>query len=117
VRRATGIKEATILIPVTFNDGTKVPVEVLEAIEEQLLVAFGGWTSEGTVRGAYRMQSGQERVERLRKLSVIVEESQVAVLETMVARWGAILGQEAMLLKVSDLIVKFVPPGSGKESP
>jgi hypothetical protein len=75
-----------------------------------LYVAFHGWTVEGTVKGAYRMQSGEKRVEDHLKLSVILNESQVADLEAMVARWARTLGQETMLLKVADSTVKFIPP-------
>jgi hypothetical protein len=44
------------------------------------------------------------------KVSVILNRSQVPELEAMVARWGAKLGQETMLLKIVDFVVKFVPP-------
>ncbi len=99
-----------ILIPLTYNDGTTVPLGLLEAIRDELFVAFHGWTIEGTVKGAYRMRSGRKQVEDLQKVSVILDESQLPELEAMVARWGARLGQEAMLLKVSDFVVKFIPP-------
>lgn len=104
------LKEAVVLIPLTYNDGTRVPRAMLKAIREEILETFQGWTVEGTVKGAYRMRAGQKRVEDLQKISIVLPTSRVPKLEAMVARWGALLGQEAMLLKVSDLIVKFIPP-------
>jgi hypothetical protein len=121
-RRATGkrqgnLKEAIVLVPLTYNDGTKVPGDVLESIREELFVAFHGWTIEGAVKGAYRMQTGRKRVEDLQKLSIILNESQLSELEVMVARWGASLGQETMLMKISDFVVKFIRPHTEEEEP
>jgi hypothetical protein len=110
-------REAIVLIPLTYNDGTKVPRDILLDIFEEMYLAFHGWTDEGTVKGAYRMQTGRKRVEDLLKVSVILDESQVAELETMVAGWCARLGQEAMFLKIADPDVKFIPPRPGAEEP
>ena len=103
-------KEGIVLIPLKYNDGSEVPIAVLDAICEEMFLAFDGWTIEGTVEGAYRMHSGEKCVEKLMKVSIILKESQARTLEKMVARWGAQLGQETMLLKMSDYIVKFIPP-------
>src|SRR5262245_51414174 len=102
-KRKRRIKEAVVLVPLTYNDGTAVPRKVLKSIREELFVAFHGWTVEGTVKGAYRMRGGQKQVEDLQKLSIILDESRIPELETMVGRWGATLGQEAMLMKIADL--------------
>jgi hypothetical protein len=110
-------KEAIVLIPLTYNDGTEVACEVLDAIRDEIFVAFHGWTIEGTVKGAYRMRTGQKRVENLHKLSIVLDEDQVPELEAMVARWGAQLGQETMLVKITDSVVKFIPPQRGTEAP
>lgn len=112
-KRSTTAQEAIVLIPLTYNDATEVPREVLEAIFDELYLAFHGWTIEGTVKGAYRMLTGQKRVEDLLKVSVILDKTQVPDLEAMVSRWGAQLGQEAMLLKIADWVIKFIPPQSG----
>ncbi len=105
------LKEAIVLIPLTYNDGTDVPQEILESISDEIYIAFHAWTSEGTVKGAYRMQAtGQKRVEDLQKVSVILKESEIAELEGMIARWCAQLGQEVMLLKIADFTIKFIPP-------
>ncbi|OAI52322.1 hypothetical protein AYO44_04750 [Planctomycetaceae bacterium SCGC AG-212-F19] len=110
------LKEATVLIPLTYNDGTVIPQATIETLREELFATFAGWTAEGTVQGAYRMESGAKRVESLLKISVVLEDDQVETLEDMVSRWGRELGQEAMLLKIADLVVKFIPPRSAEES-
>ena len=51
-------KKATVLIPLTYNDDTRIPIDVLLGIKEQLTVNFFGHTDEGTVNGEYIMQSG-----------------------------------------------------------
>jgi hypothetical protein len=103
-------KEAIVLIPLTYNDGTKVPQDILLGIFEEIYVAFQGWTNEGTVKGAYRMRSGQKQVEDLLKVSIVLNQSQIPQLEGMVSAWCARLGQETMLLKIADYSIKFVPP-------
>jgi predicted HicB family RNase H-like nuclease len=108
-----GPKEATVLIPLTYNDGTAVSQDILLGIFEELYVAFHGWTNEGTVKGAYRMQAGEQRVEDLLKVSVVLDEMQIPELERMVSEWGARLGQETMLLKIADSTIKFVPSEGG----
>jgi hypothetical protein len=112
------LKEATLLIPLTYNDGTEVPRDVRDSILEELFVAFQGWTIEGTIKGAYAMRAtGQKRVEELQKVSVILEEARLAELEDMIARWCARLVQEVMLLKIADYIIKFIPPQPETEQP
>lgn len=116
-RRGANLKEATVLIPLSFNDETAVSHDVIRSILDELYEAFQGWTIEGTVKGAYRMQSGQKRVEDLLKVSVVLDESQIPELEARIAGWAAQLGQELMLLKIADFIVKFVPPRQEAEEP
>ncbi len=111
-------KEAIVLLPLTYNDGTEIPRQILESIFDEIFLAFHGWTIEGTVKGAYQMRStGQKQVEDLLKVAVILKESQIAEFEGMVARWCARLGQEVMLLKIADFVVKFIAPQSEAEEP
>jgi hypothetical protein len=110
-------KEAIVLIPLTYNDGSKVPEETLLDIFEEIYAAFHGWTNEGTVKGAYQMQTGQKQVEELLKVSVVLDPSHIPELEAMVSAWCAKLGQETMLLKIADYTIKFVPPRKETEEP
>ena len=49
--------------PLTYNDGSQVPTEVLEQIEDQLFALTGGYTVAGVTKGAYRMQSGVKQIQ------------------------------------------------------
>jgi hypothetical protein len=104
------LKEAVLLIPLTYNDGTEVSRDVLDSILDEVYLVFAGWTIEGVVKGAYQMTSGEKRVEELLKIAVVMTDNQVAEFEAMVARWAALLDQEVILVKISDFVVKLIPP-------
>ena len=105
------LKRATLLIPLTFNDGTEVPKATLAAIEEEIYLAFNGWTIVGEVEGAYRLkQTGQKQVEHLLHVWVVAEEADIPSLKRLVGKFGALLGQEAMYFEVGESLVEFIPP-------
>lgn len=109
-------KRVTLLIPLTFNDGSEVPSEVMQSIRGELLIAFGGWTIVGTVEGAYRMQAtGQEQMDRLLHVWVVIEDDRIDELKSMVARWGKLFGQEAMYFETAESTIDFIPPANGEE--
>jgi hypothetical protein len=103
-------KKAFLLLPLTYNDGSAIPLEVLGGIRDDLYKAFHGWTVEGVVEGAYRMQTGEKRVENLLRISVVLEPDDLPTLRKMVAGYCSLLGQELMYLEISDSIVEFIPP-------
>lgn len=105
------LRKVTLLIPLTFNDGSAVPAETLNAMREEIFVAFNGWTVGGEVEGAYRMrQTGQKQVDRLLEVWVIVEETALPQLRQMVADFGARLGQESMYFEIGASEVEFILP-------
>ncbi len=117
-KEGANLKEAPVLIPLTYNDGTEVPPETIDAICDEIFSVFHGWTLEGNVKGAYRMQAGgQKRVETLQKVSILLDSSRVSKREEMMGRWCARLGQEAMLLKIADSVVKLIPPQPETDEP
>jgi hypothetical protein len=62
-------KEAIVLIPLTYNDGTQIPPETIDAICDEIFDTFHGWTIEGRVKGAYQMRStGRKQVEEPRRV-------------------------------------------------
>lgn len=106
----------TLLIPLTFNDGSTIPRETLAAIEEEIYLAFKGWTVVGEVEGAYQMrQTGEKKVERLLHVWVVVEEEAVSTLKQMVGRFGTALEQEFMYFEVGESLVEFIPPHREEE--
>jgi hypothetical protein len=109
-RRLIRRRKAIVLIPLTYNDGSQVPRQVLDAIESEIYVGFDGYASEGEVEGAYRMSTGDKRVERLWRIAIVLEEAELNKLRQMVAAWGGLLGQEAMCLEITDSRIEFVSP-------
>jgi len=103
-------KEAIVLIPLTYNNGSEIPVEKLNDIWDQIYLAFHGWTHEGIVVGAYPMASGEKRVEQSLKISIVLKEADILTLSRMASEWASELGQEAILIKITDFEVIFAPP-------
>lgn len=89
----------------------------LDAIEEEIYLAFNGWTVVGEVEGAYRMkQTGQKQVERLLHVWFVAEEADIPLLKRLVGKFGALLGQEAMYFEVGESLVEFIPPWRDEET-
>jgi hypothetical protein len=103
-------KKAILLIPLTYNDGSRVPQEVLEGLFEALFVLSGGHTAAGTVRGAYRMKDGTKQTDVLEQVWVAYEEGDEPALRELVARFCSTLGQESMYLEFTDSVIEFIPP-------
>jgi hypothetical protein len=103
-------KKAVILIPLTYNDGSRVPQEVLDGIFEKLFVLNGGYTVAGTVRGAYRMKDGTKQSDVLEQVWVAYEEADKPSLRELVARFCSVLGQETMYLEFTDSVIELISP-------
>jgi hypothetical protein len=103
-------KKAILLVPLTYNDGSHVPQEVLDEIYEALFVLSGGHTSAGTVHGAYRMADGSKQTEVLEQVWVACDEVNRQELRELVARFCTLLGQEAMYLEFTDSVIELIPP-------
>jgi hypothetical protein len=102
-----------ILVPLTYNDGTRVEGELHDDILDRIWVAFGGYRIEGTRRGAYRRQdTGKKQVEITQRICVTVDgETGIEQLRAMVSDIATILGQETMYFEVArGSTVEFVEP-------
>jgi hypothetical protein len=53
-------RKYTVLIPLNYNDGTKVPDAELDEIYNKFYTLAGGYTFTGTVTGAFRMKDGSK---------------------------------------------------------
>jgi len=98
-----------LLLPLTYNDGSKVPEALLQQIYRALFEEFDGFTVRGTVEGEYRTASGERRVEQSVELWVVANEERRSRLERLVAGFGALLGQESMYLERTHGEVSFIP--------
>ena len=105
---------AFVQIPLTYNDDSQIDRRYLDEIFDEIYLAFGGYTIEGTVTGAYKMRStGQKRVEDTLKLSVVLRVQEKNKLEAMASGWAFDFGQESILVTYTDFEVVFVGPSSG----
>jgi len=104
-----------LLIPLNYNDGRRVPEEVLLNFEDRLFALGGGFTDDGTVRGAYRMADGTRQIDHSSKYWIWLKEECVPDLKQAVAELGAELGQESMYLERTAGTLDLIPPQPPKE--
>jgi len=110
-------KKVTVLLPLAFNDGSLVPLEVRDSILEEMYLLCGGYTVAGTVKGAFRMPDGSKQVEELLEVWLAVEEAELQALRQLVAGAARTLAQECMYFEVSGSTVEFIPPAAAPEQP
>jgi hypothetical protein len=103
-------EKCVLLFPLTFNDGTAVPTAVLNEFKAELFVIAGGHTVAGTVKGEYRMRSGDKQVEDLLEIWVALEENDIPQLRRVIGVYAQRLGQESMYFERTMSVVEFVPP-------
>ena len=108
-------EKVTLLLPLTYNDGSTVEKEKLKQIRNELYAFCGGYTVEGTVEGAYKMQSGKKQVDKLLKIFVVIERAEISNLKHLVQKFGSQLKQESMYFECSPSRVEFIR-GSKKRS-
>lgn len=97
-----------LLVPLTFNDGSEVPSELLDALEDEIYEAFGGCTVGGTVRGSYRMDNGAKQVDHLVQMWIAVPDDQLPELETIVQKYCELFQQESLYLEDTGATVRFI---------
>ncbi len=107
-------EKVTLLIPIAYNDGSRVAQAVFEEIYSQLFILSGGWTIEGEVVGAYRMRSGERKVDKSVKISVVVESQLLPELRRLVQAFAVQLGQESMYFERTSSEVEFIRPVRGR---
>lgn len=99
-----------LLIPLTYNDKSKIKNDVKRRIFDDLYRLANGYHIAGEVRGAYRMKSGKKQVDRSLQVWVVVEEQDENALKEMVAGFAELLEQESIFLERVNSTVEFVPP-------
>lgn len=101
-------EKVVLLIPLTYNDGSSVPDDVLQGIYDDLFVLCGGHTTLGPVKGAYRMADGRKQVDEHVQVWVVVERSAIPRLRKLVRKFAMLLGQETMYFERSGAEVEFI---------
>jgi hypothetical protein len=99
-----------LLLPLTYNDKSKVPKSVKDQIFVELFRLAGGYHIAGAGKGAYRMKNGQKQIDYSLEVWLGIEEADEPALKQMVARFCAMLGQEALYLERTGGTVEMIPP-------
>ena len=72
--------KAHFLLPLRDNDGRDLGDEI-EAVRDALFVAFGGWTFQGYVKGAFLMSDHTMSVDTSASHFVVFDEGRLAELD------------------------------------
>jgi hypothetical protein len=99
-----------LLLPLTYNDKSKVPKEVRKRIFDDLFRLANGYHIAGKGKGAFRMKSGHKQVDWSLEVWVAIEEKDEEALKDMVAVFAELLGQESIYLERVNSTVAFIPP-------
>lgn len=99
-----------LLLPLTYNDGSRVSKEVRNQIEEEIYLLAGGYRFGATGKGAYRMKSGMKQIDITQEVWIAIDEEDEQALKKLVAQFAARLDQESMWLERIHSSVEFIPP-------
>jgi hypothetical protein len=91
--------KATFFLPLRDNDGRDLSAEIGE-VEDECFLAFGAWTLSGYFKGAWRMETGEQRVDTSAAYMIILTEDQLGELEEILRRFKEKTTQEAIYLEV-----------------
>jgi hypothetical protein len=106
-------------IPTHYNDGTPIPVEVLNEITAEVYARFGGFTLEGPGEGGWVAADGTVYSEQSRRLEVACERNRYSEARDLVLWIGQRLFQKAMYFEVryfDGVEILTVPPVAESES-
>jgi len=86
----------TLLLPLNYNDGSKVPRAVLKQMCNEVFDFADGFGLAGEVTGAYRMKDGSKKMDRSIVVWIGILESQEGILKRAVGKFARELGQESL---------------------
>ena len=84
------------MIPVNYNDGTKIPQTIIDNCLFAIAQEFGGYTLSSIGEGFWVGPGGRNFVEPMRRLSVACDVSAVNIIKNMVRGIGIELKQHEM---------------------
>jgi len=91
--------KATFFLPLRDNDGRDLSPEIGE-VEDECFLVFGAWTLSGYFKGAWRMESGEKKIDTSAAYMLVLPEDQIGELEEILRRFKAKTTQEAIYLEV-----------------
>jgi hypothetical protein len=104
-----------LLIPLNYNDKTRVPRKILNRIFDDIFALAGGYRLGSIGRGAYRMASGRKQIDVTQEDWVVVREKDEAALRKMVAGFAKLLDQESVYFERVESTVEFILPPADEE--
>lgn len=94
--------KATFYIPKNFNDNEPIPEAFLEAIQDFLIVEFGGYSILGEVDGAWKnKKTGEIKHDYSLKFEVALEMGEVAGLKKFLVETKEKLKQEELYFELN----------------
>ena len=95
-------------LPLKDNDGRDLSREIEEA-EAELFVLFGAWTLHGYIKGSYQMASGLAVIDESAWYSVVIEESQISDVESVLRSFKEKTTQEAIYFEIQrDIDMRYI---------
>lgn len=91
--------KAIVLLPVRDNDGRSLAVEIALA-RDGFYAAFGGWTLQGTVTGAFRMPDGTASRDVCESYMVFFDEDRLEEFLELVRMFKAATSQQAICVEI-----------------
>ena len=91
--------KATFYLPLADNDGRNLSAEI-SGVEDRCYEEFGAWTTAGFFKGAWRMKTGQIKVDTSAVYVLVIDDDRVPVLEGILSEFKSRTSQEAIYLEV-----------------
>ncbi len=104
------MRKCIILLPLQYNDGSEVPISVINGIKREIDEEFDGHHVAGAGHGTYRMANGSTASDNTLEVWVAFDSDKIDVLRKMVSRFARILKQEKIYFEVMDSEVEFIGP-------
>jgi hypothetical protein len=100
--------KALFYIPIKDNDGRDLAGEIAD-LQSELYQRFAGWTSQGYVKGAYRLADGTPSMDVSESYLVLLDEARLPELEQILRDFRAKTLQEAIYLEIQrEVDVRFI---------
>jgi hypothetical protein len=71
---------------------------------------FGGYTSDGSCNGKYKMKDGSIATDTCRKIIVCIEDKEIFALRGLCIKMATDMRQESIYLERTSSVVEFVAP-------
>lgn len=96
------------LIPINYNDGQKVPIQIYREFEDELLQITGGFSIDGITAGSW-LDNNELYRDRSRKYIISAKENEVEAVRQAVIRMGKKLQQKAMYFEtIHEGTIEFI---------